>query len=162
MDGSIVETHGTVNACLSEGRHRIEFKFQLVNKQVDFAYDGIIGRDFLQDTRATICFKNNTVVFDTPEGEWTKMIGEISGNTKECRICTVKIPRRLETIVKMPVENGVLVEGVEGIIEKTEITEGVYLASSLIKVIDNQAITSILNTRETDAVIRTPELRWEE
>jgi hypothetical protein len=88
------------------------------------------------------------------------MIGEVKGNTKKCRICAVKIPRRSETIVKIPMENGI--EGEEGIIEKTEITEGVYLASSLIKVIDNQAITSILNTRETDVVIRIPEIRWEE
>jgi hypothetical protein len=57
-----------VNVCLSDGRLKIEFKFKLVNKQVDLAYDGIIGRDFLQETRATIYFKNNTVVFDTPEG----------------------------------------------------------------------------------------------
>jgi hypothetical protein len=71
VDGSIVETHGTVNACVSEGQHKVRFKFQLVNKQVDLAYDGIIGKDFLRFTRARICFKNNSVVFNTPEGETT-------------------------------------------------------------------------------------------
>jgi hypothetical protein len=63
-------------------------------------------------------------------------------------------------ITKVPVENGV--EGAEVIIERMELTEGVYLASSLIKAVNNQAITSTLNTNETDVVIEVPEIKWED
>jgi transposase InsO family protein len=160
VDGSVVETHGTVDACISEGQNKVKFTFQLVNKQVDLAYDGIIGMDFLRATGAKICFKTNKVVFDTPEGEWTKAIGKEKGNIGSNRVCTVKIPRRSELITRIPVENGI--EGAEGVIEKVELKEDVYLANALIKVTNNQAITSILNTTETEAEVEIPEVKWEE
>jgi hypothetical protein len=47
VDGPIVEIHGTLKGCITEGQHKVSFNCQLVNKQVDLAYDGIIGRDFL-------------------------------------------------------------------------------------------------------------------
>jgi hypothetical protein len=81
-----------------------------------------------------------------PEGERTKAIGKKRKNTGDRRICTARVPRGSEMIAEIPVENGV--DGAEGITEKTELTEGVYLASSLIRVVNNQAITSILNTNE--------------
>jgi hypothetical protein len=62
--------------------------------------------------------------------------------------------------VRIPVENGI--EGAEGLIEKTEITEGVYLASSLIKMEGNRAITSVLNVNETEVVVEIPAIKWEE
>lgn len=159
VDGSIIETHGTVNVCLSEKERKVQFKFQLVNKQVDLAYDGIIGRDFLRQAEARICFQRNIVIFKTPDGEWTKAIGGVRMSKENPRVCTVKVPERSELIVKIPVKDGI--EGAEGIVEKMEITRGVYLASSLITVTHNQAITSILNTTEKEMVIDIPELRWE-
>jgi hypothetical protein len=159
VNGSIVETHGMVNECVSEGPNQIRFNFQLVNKQVDLAYDGIIGRDFLRSTMARFCFKNNRVVFNTPEGEWTKTIGEERGGPRNGRVYTIKVPRRSEMIMKIPVENAV--DGAERITEKRELTKGVYLASSLIKVVNNQAITSILNTNNTEVVIEISQIRWE-
>jgi hypothetical protein len=159
VDGSIVETHGTIDTCVREGKKKIHFKFQLVNKQVDLAYDGIIGRDFLRNAKARICFKSNMVVFDTPDGEWIKAIGEKSMGKGNPRVCIVQVPGRSETIVKIPVENGI--EGAEGIVEKMELTKGVYLASSLITVTKGQAITSVLNTTEKEVVIEIPEIKWE-
>jgi hypothetical protein len=159
VDGSIVETHGMVHACLSEGERKVQFKFQLVNKQVDLAYNGIIGRDFLRDAKARICFKSIIVVFDTPEGEWTKAIGDVKLGKGNPRVCTVRVPERSETIVRIPVANGI--ERAEGIVEKMEIIKGIYLASSLITVTNGQAITNILNTNEKDVVIEIPEIKWE-
>jgi hypothetical protein len=71
----------------------------------------------------------------------------------------VRVPERSETIVRIPVENGI--KGAEGIVEKMEIAKGIYLASSLIMVTNGQAITSILNTNEKDVVIKIPEIKWE-
>jgi hypothetical protein len=80
------------------------------------------------------------------------------GEKKNRRISSLKVQRRSEVIVRIPVENGV--EGAEGIIEKTEITEGIYLASSLIKIESDQATTSILNTNEKDVVVEIPTIKW--
>jgi hypothetical protein len=61
--------------------------------------------------------------------------------------------------VKVVVENGE--EGAEGVIDKLEIAEGIYLASSLTKIKGNEIVTSILNTRETEAVVEVPTVKWE-
>jgi hypothetical protein len=58
----------------------------------------------------------------------------------------------------LQVEEGI--DGTEGLIEKTEITDRVYLASSLTRIEDHQAITSILNNREADIVIDIPAVKW--
>jgi hypothetical protein len=63
VDGSIVETHGVVKAKVREGELEIPIKFQLVNKQVTIEGDGILGKDFLQNMKAQICYGNRTVKF---------------------------------------------------------------------------------------------------
>jgi hypothetical protein len=95
---------------------------------VELVYDGIVGRDFLQHTRAKECHDSKTVTFKKSV-EWTKKIlgnGIVQG-TMEMK--KVTIPGRSEVIMKLPVENGT--DGQEGIIDKSEIADGVYLASSL-------------------------------
>jgi hypothetical protein len=61
---------------LYEDARKIPFQFQLIYKELDLAYDGIIGRNFLWHTQARICYENNTVVLKTPYGEWVKGIGD--------------------------------------------------------------------------------------
>jgi hypothetical protein len=72
---------------------------------------------------------------------------------------SVRLPKRSKVIVEMPVDKGE--DGDEGPINKLEIAEGIYLASSLTKIVGNRAITSILNTRHEDAVTDIPCVRWE-
>jgi hypothetical protein len=142
---------------MNEGEQKIPFKFYLVNKQVDLAYDGIIGRDFLRNMQAKICYDSNTIVIKTPNGEWTKRIGDMKNVKENRRSSTLKVPKRSEIIVRIPVENGV--EGADGLTDKTEITRGVYLASSLIRIEGDQTITSILNTNETDVGVEIPAIK---
>jgi hypothetical protein len=121
-------------------------------------YDGIIGRDFLKNTQARICYDSNMVTFTTQGGKWTKNLG--SPRTKETRgQSTLKVPKRAEVIVRIPVEDGV--GNAEGVIEKTEIAERVYLASSLVKIEKGHAITSVLNTNDEDVVVEIPKVKWE-
>jgi hypothetical protein len=63
FDGSVVETHGLVNAHVQEGKVEIPVEFQLVNKQVDLEGDGIVGKDFLQKMKAQICYESKSVNF---------------------------------------------------------------------------------------------------
>jgi hypothetical protein len=58
-------------------------------------------------------------------------------------------------MVKLPVGAGSRIE--EGLVEMVEVSSGVNLAESLVKVRSGHIITSILNTREQD--IEVPKLQ---
>jgi hypothetical protein len=73
-DGAVVETHGIVEACVGDGKLKIPFNVHLVSTQVDLAYDGILGRDFLRHTTAQICYEGNRVIFRKGDRELTKRI----------------------------------------------------------------------------------------
>jgi hypothetical protein len=65
------------------------------------------------------------------------------------------LPERSEMTVKLPIENGI--GGQEGIIEKSEIADGVYLA----RVSGNHVVTSVLNTKEAEVVFDMPVVKLE-
>ena len=57
VEGCVIETHGSIETRIREGRIDIPFRFQLVSKQVDLKGDGIIGHDFFKLMEAQICYK---------------------------------------------------------------------------------------------------------
>jgi predicted aspartyl protease len=63
MEGSVVETHGSVEAQILEGELSVPIKLQLVSKQVDFKGDGILGRDILRARQARICYNEQMLTF---------------------------------------------------------------------------------------------------
>jgi hypothetical protein len=63
VNESIVETHGTLVLHILGGGVVSPFKFHLVNKQVDLVYDGILGRDFLRHSNATIYYEEGLLTF---------------------------------------------------------------------------------------------------
>jgi hypothetical protein len=67
-----METHGITEATIELGNNSIIHDFQLVNKQVDIACDGILGRDFLRSARAKICYETRTVTLK----EKCEMVGK--------------------------------------------------------------------------------------
>jgi hypothetical protein len=71
IEGSPIETHGVIEATIDIGNKSVTHGFQLVNKQVDIPCDGILGRDFLQRTRAKIYYDTRTV---TLNGERCEMV----------------------------------------------------------------------------------------
>jgi hypothetical protein len=72
------------------------------------------------------------------------MFGVI-GRVIEGHAKSMKLPGRSQIIVQVPVEGE---DGAEGIIDKMEIAEGIYVANSLTRIETNKLITSILNTRD--------------
>jgi len=46
VEGSVIETHGSIETRIREGGTDIPFHFQLVSKQVDLKEDGILGNGF--------------------------------------------------------------------------------------------------------------------
>ena len=63
IEGSIIETHDSLDARVREGEMSIPYHLQLVSKQVDLKGDGILGRDFLKAMRARICYREEVLIF---------------------------------------------------------------------------------------------------
>lgn len=165
VDGSVTETHGAIETRIREGNIEVPFTFQLVSKQVDIACDGILGRDFLQKTQAKICYETGTLTFRHKNVEVKKKL--LSGTKgkgqlieRHRRVETITLPRRSEVIVKLPVAAGTSVT--EGLLERKEILEGVYMAGSLTKVIDGHVLTSVLNTRDEEVEVEKQVAELEE
>jgi hypothetical protein len=55
VEGSMIETHSSLETQILEGEMSISYRLQLVSKQVDLKGDGILGRDFLKAMRTRIC-----------------------------------------------------------------------------------------------------------
>jgi hypothetical protein len=148
VDGSPMENHGVLEARIEPSNSSIVHDFQVVNKQVYIPCDGILGRDFLQSTRAKVCSESRTVILN---GETCKMVGkakQLEAREPNMRkIGQIKLPPRDESIVRVPVTPGSPLEGMNS---KCEIQEGVILAASLTKVVDGYVMTSVLNTNDTE------------
>jgi hypothetical protein len=114
VDGSIIETLGTVRTVVNADSLKIPFTFQLVSKQVDIPCDGILGRDFLEHAGAQICY-----TFGAGSNKVSKPLSPISAGSQTKRIRRLVLPSRTELVVKLPVKGGSQIR--EGITEKQEI-----------------------------------------
>ena len=63
IDGSILETHHSIETRIRIDELDIPYSFQLVSQQVDLKGDGILGRDFLKAMQARICCKERLPTF---------------------------------------------------------------------------------------------------
>jgi len=158
VEGSVNETHGSIETRIREGRIDIPFGFQLVSKQVYLKGDGILGRNFLKLMQARICYKERSLTFRHARfviHKELKSLPELESEAhQELGVGKLTLPARTELIVQLPVSAESRIG--EGLVEKAEITSGVYLAESLIKVNNDHIITSILNTREQDVELPNP------
>jgi hypothetical protein len=160
VNGSPIETDGIVEVRVKLGSDLIPHDFHLVSERVEVPCDGILGRDFLAMARAKICYESRTVIL---RDESHKMVGDrvsskakYSPNRNRCRIT---LPPRAESVVRIPVAPG---SPNVGVISKSEIQEGVFMAAALTKVVDGCAVTSILNVNEVEAEISEPIVRLDE
>jgi hypothetical protein len=95
-----METHGTIDANIEVGSELIAHRFQLVNKQVDIPYDGILGRDFLQRTKARICYETGTVIL---LGERYTMVGKVKPSEKKVMtVRQIKLPLGQKVSLESP------------------------------------------------------------
>jgi len=82
VEGSVIETHGSIETKILEGSLQIPFRFQLVSKQADMLGDGILGRDFLQKMQAKLCYQNRTLTFTYAGVTITKSLSNNSSGNK--------------------------------------------------------------------------------
>jgi len=82
VEGSVIETHGSIETKILEGSLQIPFRFQPVSKQVDLLGDGILGRDFLKQMQAKICYWSRTLTFTYAGVTITKSLSNNSSGNK--------------------------------------------------------------------------------
>jgi hypothetical protein len=161
VDGSTLETHGSIETQIRANGVDIPYSFQLVSHQVDLKGDGILGRDFLKVMQAHICYKERLLTFQYKGTIVRKKLGPLMGAEDETpqdrRADRLTLPARTEMIVRLPVNVESHVK--EGLVEKSEVLTGVYLAESLVKVNNGHIITSVLNTREQEVEIPSTEVQ---
>jgi len=136
VEGSVIETHGSIETRIREGGMDIPFHFQLVSKQVDVKGDGILGRDFFKLMQARICYKERSLTFRHAGCVMRKKLISLAEREREAHqavaVGKLTLPARTELIVRLAVSEGSRIG--EGLVEKAEISSGVYLANSLVKV----------------------------
>jgi len=166
VEGSVIETHGSIEPQIWKGRIDIPFRFQLRSKQVDLKGDGILGHDFFKLMQARICYKERSLTFRHAgfviHKELKSLLELESRAHQGVGAGKLTLPSGTELIVQLLVCAGLRIG--EGLVEKAEIASGVYLAESLVKVNNGHIITSILNTREQDvelpnSVVKVVQLR---
>ena len=85
-DGSILETHGSIETRIRADGLEIPYSFQLVSQQVDLKGDGILGHYFLKVMQAHICYKERLLTFQYKGSTVRKKLGPH-------RDLKVKLPR---------------------------------------------------------------------
>jgi transposase InsO family protein len=164
IEGSMIETHGSLETQILEGEVSIPYCLQLVSKQIDLKGDGILGRDFLKAMRARICYRDRVLTFQYKgflmRKNLTFLPGVEPGIPRSERVNKLTLPARAEVIVQVPVDAGPRVK--EGVVEKAEMLPGVYMAESLVKVENGCIITSIINTTAEEVELSDPVVKLEE
>ena len=101
VDGSIIETLGTVETVVNAKPLKIPFTFQPVSKQVDIACDEILGKDFLENAGAKICYVSGTTL-GTGGSKISKTLSPVNAGSQNRRIRRLMLPSRIELMVGIP------------------------------------------------------------
>jgi hypothetical protein len=108
-----------------------------------------------------ICYKKRLLTLQYKGSTVRKKLGPPPGYESETSqhksMDMLTIPARTEMIVRLPVNIEPHVR--EGLVAKSELLTGVYLADSLVKVNNGYVITSVLNTREQEIEIPNPKMQ---
>jgi len=140
-----------------EGSVRIPFTFQLLDKRIDLPCDGILGRDYLAHSGARICYETGILTLGIGSTKIHKVLSAINARGQFRDIRRLVSSSRAEIVVRLPVEGTTRTD--EGLTEKQEIREGVYLEGAMTKVQAGYATTSIEKTTDEAVEIEEPVLR---
>lgn len=142
------------NICLDD-ELSVNQKFQVVSNNFPLPCDGILGKDFL---KANLC-----------KIDYSKNVLEISVNNKNFNFKLFSynkpindfleiIPARTEKLIKIPFDskmNG------DYVCTSNEISDGIFLANSIITIKDKFAYSSIMNLTENDFTMNNFDIKVE-
>lgn len=139
---------GTCEIQLNINNIQVEQTFHVLKDNINLRPDGIIGNDFLRTHKVQINYHDYTLYL---KGQTLPLGNPFQENQEQ----PIILNPRTETVMQVKIANP---EMKEGIISKVSIQDGVYLASSIVKVNpDSHALTTILNT--TDHTVKLPDFQ---
>jgi hypothetical protein len=109
---------------LSTEHYETTHTFHIVGDGIRIPYDGIIGQDFFESTRARIDYEKREIEMSEVRVIFDDTI--LSGD--QGREVNIVLKARCETVVKVPTNTKELKTGV---IRKTELSPGVVMAETL-------------------------------
>lgn len=121
-------------------------KFQVIGPDVPLKEDGILGLDFLQPHKASICFEDNTLKLN-------------NNSSIPLNNHSIKLPGRSRVQVAVRVTN---TEIQEGIINKLDLGHKIYAGNVLVKNRNGIAWLYVVNTNEEEKEIDLPSVQLEE
>ena len=147
----VLKTAGTVELKLLTATHETSHLFHVLEEPSALQCDGILGKDFLEEKESIINYCSRQIIMND---EVIVNFDEKIGKPEPCRLT---LQARTEHIVNVPTNHKGL-----GILNKSEITPGVFLAASLTTAKNGVCPTSIVNTTEKDQMISLPLVELEQ
>jgi hypothetical protein len=141
-----VFTKGVCNIPIKLNNNKaITHPFHIVPDSIPIKSDGLLGRDFLQKYKAKINYEDGVINF---EDNFFKILPSEA---------TTIIPARCQIIVPALAN----LSSSEGIVVSKQLSEHLYLGSSLTKVQNYKCLVSILNISNEAQTIHTPRVNVE-
>lgn len=135
INNTLVETIGIVEIPLTFGTFTIDkIQFYIVKNDVPLIKSGILGQIFLKEHRALIDMANDTIIIN---------------QVKE----VIKIPPRVEYIMAVKINDANLKSDETILINKSEITDQVYVGNVINKIQNNEVLIKIINLSEEEKQI---------
>ena len=138
-------TLGSVELDLKLGRNKFNNEFQVVGEDFPIPSDGILGKDFLEKTKAVIDFNQNVLV-----------VKDVSIGFENHTNKTL-ITARSEQVIKVDVNKNTL-----GFLNQKNLDEGILLGNCLVEPKNFQCLVVVMNITEEDKWIEIPRLELEE
>lgn len=133
-----VSTIGSIQLPLKVHELQFNIKFHIVNVETNIPFDGLIGNDFLRNENAEINYNKLQLKLNSLPCPISLHL-----NSNPCNSEVYFLDPRSETVIEVEILNKKIDQG---ICPEMQVCEGVYLAKSLVKVNNNKALTTILNT----------------
>jgi hypothetical protein len=152
ITNAVMKTEGTVDLKLFTDTHETVHTFHVLTGDCNMHYDAILGKDFLEERESVINYCSRQIIMN--DNVVVKFDPKQTAITTEP--CRLTLKARTETIVRVITASKGL-----GLLAKSELVLGVYLAASLTRAVNGGCVTSIINTRDTDVTIDLPRVDLE-
>lgn len=139
-------TVGEIKMGLSTEDYETKHSFHIVDDGIRIPYDGILGQDFFISKRARIDYKKREIVM----GDIIVRFGDREVSEEQVNETSIVLKARCETIVKVPTNSE---EQKSGLISKTELLPGIFMAETVTIVREGGCLTSIVNTTEGEVTM---------